>query len=205
MTQRLYVLPVVHLTTPNHNVPKYLPHRFNPAMAGLEGVRWAWQTYLLDDLGVLVADVTTAQNTLLSGQSDVLVVPTNLDSTVPNTTTRNRIRTLLEAAGVPGTWVNTGMVYRTIVRSVLGCCQYHNRLVGLAQRRLFDGSVNLDMTVGQLPAGIRDRLQGAADGLGLDYSWVTASTTLRTLFKGMGDQYAARELRIDGAGMSVVI
>jgi len=55
MTVHLYVLPVLHLVDPNYNVPKYLPHRFNPALVGLENVPWAWETYLLEDIALLIA------------------------------------------------------------------------------------------------------------------------------------------------------
>src|SRR3990167_7129380 len=61
MTVHLYVLPVLHLVDPNYNVPKYLPHRFNPALIGLENVAWAWETYLLEDISLLIADVTVSQ------------------------------------------------------------------------------------------------------------------------------------------------
>lgn len=204
MTLQLYIIPIVHLTNPVYIVPKYLPHRFNPPITGLEGVRWAWLTYLLEDNGIIVADVSDTQNTLLTDQADVLLIPL-LDNIIQNTTARNRVRSVLETANIPGTWVNTGMTYRSVLRIVLGLFQYHNRLVAIIQRRVFDGSINLDMTVNQIPSNVRDRLQEAADGLGLDYSWVTGATTIRQLLKGMGDQYAGREFRIDGAGMSVVI
>ena len=83
---RLYILPVVHLTNPVYNVPKYLPHRFNPALSGLEGVAWAWVTYSLEDVGIIAADVTTAQDTLLAGRVDVLAVPpfSFIDTTATN-------------------------------------------------------------------------------------------------------------------------
>lgn len=197
MTQRIYILPVVHLTAQSYNVPKYLPHRLNPPITGLEGVRWSWVTYLLENMGILVADVTDAQHTLLAGQADVLVVP-GLDNTIPNTAARNTVRSILETANIPGGWVNTGMTYRSVLRVVLGLFQYHNRLTAIIQRRVFDGSLNLDMTVAQIPAAVRDRLRQAATDLELDYSWVTSATTIRQLLKGMGDQFASRSFEIGG-------
>lgn len=204
MTIRLYVVPVVHLTSPVYEVPKYLPHRFNPPLAGLEGVPWAWVTYLLEDVGIIVADVTVAQDALLVGQADVLGVPP-LDNTIPNATARNKVRNVLEAANVPGTWVNTGMTYRSVLRVVLGLFQFHNRAVARLARRVWDGSISLSTTISQLPQSVVDHLRGAADDLGLDYSAVTGATTLRQLMLGIGQQFAAREYIISGAGLTVTI
>jgi|SRR3990167_583555 len=204
MTTRLYLLPVLHLTDPVYNVPKYLPHRFNPALAGLEGVVWAWVTYLLEDAGLLIADVDDAQHTLLLGKADVIAVPP-LDTTIGNATVRNRIRNILEAASIPADWVAVGMTYRQVVRTVICLFQFHNRAVARLLRRLWDGTINMEMTVSEIPAGTRDRLQETADELGLDYSGVTGSTTLRVLLKGMADQINnlldPGFFRIDGAGL----
>ena len=197
MTARLYLIPITHLTDPTYNVPKYLPHRHNPALAGLEGVRWAWETYLLEDIGLIVADVSDTQHTLLSAQVDVLAVPP-LDNTIGSVAVRNQVRNVLEAVNVPGLWVTVGMSYRQVVRVILGMWQFHNRLATIIQHKIFDGSVNLEMTVTNIPLATRNQLQVAADGLGLDYSSVTGSTTVRQLLKGMGDQFASTEFNIGG-------
>lgn len=199
---RLYLIPITHLT--NYNVPSYLSHRFNLALSGLEGIPWAWVTYLLEDIGLIIADTDATQHALLSAQTGVLAVPA-LDNTIPNTTVRNQVRNALEVVNIPGLWVTTGMSYRAIVRIVLGIFHYHNRLTVLVQRRIFDGSINLDMAVNQIPAGVRVRWQQAAEDLNLDYSAVTGTTTIRQLLKGMGDQFANQEHRISGAGLEMVI
>src|SRR3990167_6875117 len=56
------------------------------------------------------------------------------------------------------------------------------------QGGLLDGSINLDMTVSQIPADTRTWLQDVAGEFGLDYSGVTGSTTLRDLLKLLADQ-----------------
>ena len=197
MASRLYLIPVVHLTDPKYEVPAYLPHRLNPAIIGLEGIAWAWTTYLLEDVGLTMADVDDTQHALLSAQLDVLAVP-SLDNTIANVAVRNQVRTALEAVSVPGLWVTAGMTYRSVIRVMLGMWQFHNRLVALVQHRIFDGSVNLEMTVADIPLATRNQLQVAADGMGLDYSAVTGSTTIRQLLKGMGDQFAGTEFNIGG-------
>lgn len=187
MTVHLYVLPIVHLIDPLYDVPKYLPHRFNSPLVGLENLFWALVPYQLEDVALLIADVTDAQHTLLSAQTDVIAVPP-LDNTIQNATVRNRVRTVLEAANVPAGWVNVGMTYRSVVRTVISLFAYHRPVVRRLGRRLFDGTVNLDLTVSQLPSNARDFLQASADELGLDYTGVTGATTLRDLLKLMADQ-----------------
>ena len=207
MSVELYLIPITHLSLGgggSYNVPKYLPHRFNPAEPGLEGVRWAWVTYLLEDIGFIIADVTTAQDSQLSGYSDVLVIPP-LDNQITKVPQRKRVRAALEDVMIPGLWIDVGMTYREIVRTVLNLFSFHGRFVALIQGRVFDGSLDLDMTVGDIPQAKRDKLQEAADGFGLDYSGVTGATTIRQLLKGMADQFADEPYRIAGAGLEMIV
>jgi hypothetical protein len=205
MTVRLYIIPVVHLTNPVYNVPAYLPHRFNPALAGLEGVPWAWTTYLLEDWGMIIADTTAVQNTLLDAQAGTFPVA-NLDATIPNTSTRNRIRNTLEAGYIPGTWINTNMVYRNVLRALAGMIDFHNRFVGITSDRFFKGGITLSTTVGQLTAAQKAAFILAAQELGVNYASVTDATTLRTVLLLANNLYnAGRPYEIRGAGMSMVI
>ena len=205
MTTRLYIIPVIHLTDLHYNVPAYLPHRFHAATAGLEGVPWAWTTYLLEDVALLIADTSDTQHALLDAQAGVFPVA-NLDGTIPNTGVRNRIRTALEDGFVPATWINTGMVYRNILRALAGMFHYHNRAVALAQGRIFTGGVTLSTTVSQLTTAQQAALSQAAQDVGVDYSGVTGATALRAVFLLANNHYnAGRPYEINGAGLSLVI
>jgi len=204
MTTELFVVPVLHLPENNHNAPGYVWHRFHPGLADLEGVRWAWVTYLLEDVGVLIADVTVEQRELLDTQAGVVAVP-DLDRTVETVPQQDRVRGLLEAVDVPGGWVNIGMTYRTIVRILLWIFTYHNRVVALIQRPVFAGDLDLEMTMAEIPAWIRDAMAQAAGEMGYDYGWVEPSTTLRELLYGMGVQFSAVPYEIRGAGLSLVV
>lgn len=204
MTVNLYTVPVIHLSSPRYEVPKYLPHRFNAPIAGLENVSWAWETYLLEDFGLIIADVTSPQDNLLRNQADVLAVPP-LDNSINNNSVRDTVRNYLEAASIPGSWINTGMSYRAILRIVLGLFYFHNRLVVRVQRRFWDGTITLDTTVGQLTLEAIQQARNTADDLGLDYSAVTSATTIRQLLLGVGQQFSNRSLKISGAGISLDI
>jgi len=205
MTVILYVIPVVHLTNPKYEVPAYFPHRFHAALAGLENVPWAWVTYLLENLGMIIADLTPAQNTLLDAQAGTFPVA-NLDATIPNNTTRNRIRNTLEPGFIPGTWINTGMVYRNVMRALAGMIDFHNRFVGITGDMFFKGGITLSTTVGQLTEPQKAAFIQAAQELGVNYSSVTDATTLRVVLLLANNLYnAGRPYEIRGAGMSMVI
>jgi hypothetical protein len=205
MTQQLYIIPVIHLTNPDYNVPAYLPHRFHAAIPGLEGIPWAWTTYLLEDVAIVLADTTVAQNTLLDAQAGVFPIA-NLDATISGTTIRNRVRSALENAFVPGTWITTGMSYRNILRAVAGMFEFHNRVVAISQGRVFDGVKNLSTTINQLSATQISALTQTATEFGINYSGITGSSTLRAALLLANNLYnASRPFVISGAGLSMVI
>lgn len=188
MALRLYLLPVVHLTSPvPYEVPKYLPHRFSPPLSGLEGVVWSWETYLLQDVGMAVAEVSTAQHTLLAAQSDVISVPVNLDSTIAQNV-RNNIRAQLDLWLIPSAWVITGMSYRIICRTLLNIWQFHNRYVGSTGVRLFDGSLILATQWQAIPVAVQDGLLAAAASMNLNTSGLTPTTTVGQILKSLADQ-----------------
>lgn len=205
MAVELYLIPVVH--PGGNNAPKYLPTRFDPSNVepGLENVKWAWTTYLGEDAGLLIADVTPAQDSQLAGYSDVLKVPP-LDNTINNNNQRDAVRDALEGSFIPGTWVNVGMTYREVIRKVLHIFEYHARSVAINQGPLFRGdTVNLDLTVSQIPQQKRDALQQTAEEFELDYSWVTGTTTLRELLKGIADEFADEPYRVAGSGIELIV
>lgn len=184
MAIELYIIPIDSLAN-GYQVPRFLPHRFQAAFAGLEGVEWTWTTWLLGDTGILICDVTPTESAILSARPQVFPIP-NLDATVPNTNIRNQIRNRLEGSNIPGTWVNTGMAYRLIMRTTGAMFDYYNAVVGLLGASLF-GALTLDSTVSQLSQAQVNALQQAATALGLTYS-ATGTTTLRALILSMGQQ-----------------
>lgn len=190
-----YFIPIDH-SVPTYNAPKYFFSRLVPGLPGMEGVVWAWETYLLEDIGLIVAEVTPAQDTLVSGQADVFRVP-NLDITIPNATERNRFRDAMENYSIPGTWITTDMEYRAIVRTILGMFQIHNRMVALLGQPLFRGTGwTLAGNFNQVPPEAEETFRQAARELNVDVSTVVSTTTLREAFKIVGDQFASRPFQI---------
>ena len=195
MAVRLYFLPVEHLTAPAYEIPKYVPHRHRAATTGLEGLVWAWVTYLLEDVGLLAADVTPAQHTILNGQSDVIAVPVNLDTTL-SAGAVTVAQTQLETWRIPNAWVSTALTYREVLRTIYAMWRVHNRYVGRTEGRLFGGAVTLDTTLGELPAAARQRLADAASDFGVDTSAATGATTLRQALKAFADQVADQTFQV---------
>lgn len=204
MTTRLYLIPVVRLTDPIYRIPKYLPHRYQTALTGLEGVMWAVEAYLFEDFFILIADTDSTQDGILSGLSDVLAVPA-LDNTVPNAVVRDAIRNKLEALDIPAQWVVNGMSYRTILRVVRGVFQFKNRFGILIGHQIFRAGLTLDTTVSALSGEVQNTLSTVATSLGLDYSGVTGSTTIRQLLYGAGNQFASQPFTINGGGLTLEI
>lgn len=197
MAIQLYIIPQAHTADGKYNAPKYIAKRLIAPLSGLENVQWTWQFVPLGDVGIVAVDGTATEHTLLALQTDVLQIPP-LDNSIPNATARNKVRSVLEGFNLPGTWVNTGMTYRTVLRVTLGAIQFLSRLTFRLQRKVFDGSVTLNTTVSQIPLAARNQLQIAASDLGLDYSSVTGTTTVRELLRLLGAQFANTQFEIRG-------
>lgn len=194
---QLYIIPQAHSADGKYNAPKYVAKRILTPLVGLENVSWSWEFVPSGDVGVIAVDGTAAEHALLAAQTDVLQIPA-LDNTIPNNTTRNRVRTVLEGFNLPGNWVNTGMTYRSVLRVTIGSILFLSRLTSRLQRKFFDGSLSLTTTVSQLPLATRNELQSAAGDMGLDYSAVTGTTTVRELLRLMGAQFANTQFGIRG-------
>jgi hypothetical protein len=199
MMWRIYIVPIEHIDLgpgKEFAAPKYFFGRLTNGLSGMEGVVWAWERYVWENHGVVAADVSDAQHALVSAQTDVIAVPA-LDDVIPNASARNRVRSILEAGNIPGSWVATGMSYRVVLRTVLNVFQFFNRYVAKGGR-VFVTGITLDTTISQLPAIAVTRLQETAAEFGLDTSAVTGATTLRQVFKGLADQFGDVARQIGG-------
>lgn len=188
---RLYFIPVVTVAESNYRCPAYLPHRFNPALVGLEDVAWAWELAFLEDIGLVAAEVTVAQHALLNAQPGVVAVPANLDGVI-TAGQATAIRTRLEGSRTPAEWCQTGLTYREVLRGVLGVWQVHNRLVAVLQRRLWSAGLSPDSLVSDLPSDARQALRERLEDMGLDTSGVQESDTLRAVLRALSLQTSVR-------------
>lgn len=149
----------------------------------------AWQSIDCDDnLALVAADVTGTEHTAIMVNSDVTAVPANLENTVGGALAT--VQAKLEAANLPAQWVTSGMTWRTVLKWTIRLLLIRQRFKGLAPAaaKLFSGGITLNSTVGDLPAAVRQRLNSAAQSLGLDTSGITLSTTIRVALITLGQQ-----------------
>jgi len=194
MTVRVYVLPMVIIPVGdrNYRVPKYIGAR-NPPLVGLENITYNCMDYGMEDVCILIADVTIAQHNLLSAQTDVLSAPQNIDNnlTAGAVTT---VKNFLELLHIPADWVSTADTYRDVLRLVGWLFQFMQRVHGIFQEKLFVAPNTLSTTYSQLSVGMQAALLQAAQSFAFNTTGLQASTTLRVILKNLADQFNARPL-----------
>jgi hypothetical protein len=194
MAVRWYLMAMQ--TTNSNRYPKYLRARANPT--GLD-VAWGAMDYGLMDVCVCWADTTAAQNTALIANSDCRLASTgaNLDNAIGAGAVAN-VRSVLEALQIPGNWVQAADSWRQVLRGTCGLFLFAQRLQGAFNVRLVPDGYTLDSTWGDIPQAARDFLLQTADELGIDTSGATSSTTLRQIYRVLGNAWGTRQILING-------
>ena len=194
MTVRVYVLPMVIIPVGDRNfrAPKYLGAR-NPPLVGLENIAYNCMDYGMEDVCILIADVTIAQHNLLSAQTDVLSAPQNIDNNL-NAGAVTTVKNFLELLHIPANWVSTADTYRDVLRLVGWLFQFMQRVHGIFQEKLFVAPNTLSTTYSQLSVGMQAALLQAAQSFAFNTTGLQASTTLRVILKNLADQFNARPL-----------
>ena len=188
MTIRFYVLPIMRVG--NSRGPKYLKWRDNAT--GIN-CRWNMIDYGLLDQAIVAADVTSAQHTTLAAKSDVLAIPTNINTKLTATAVTTA-ETYLEGIGMPAQWVSTSYTYRQVLRIVGGCFLYMQRVTAILERPITLTGGVLNMQMQNIAADIRAALQQAADEQGFDYSGVTATTSVRQVLRAMAEAWGSKPI-----------
>lgn len=165
--------------------PKYTDLDSLGAGWNLNG-RWTSLDYGAENLFMLVAQVTAEEHTLLNAQTDVLAVP-DLDNQVSGPAIPV-IESKLEAANLPGDWVNTSMTYRQVCKRVRKIVSFMQRYFGEYADSIFAGGLTLDTRINQIPQARRQRMATVAGTLGLDTSGLGGTTTIRQALRILADQ-----------------
>ena len=187
MAIRFYILPIE--VVENRRGPKYFKWRFDPDPPGID-CPWSMKDYGSIDQAVLVADIAAADHAALVLNADVMALPLNLDSNM-NAGAVNTAKTFLEAAGVPAGWVNAGVTYRSVLRTVTALFLFMQRVTAILGRPVTVTQAGLNTQVGNLPADVRDALAQAADEQGFDRTGITGTTTVRQVLKMMADAWGS--------------
>ena len=123
------------------------------------------------------ADADQADLTLYSNHVDTRAIPQDIDQTVALAATV----AVLDEIPIPSQWVNSGMTYRQVMRTVGTIFALAQRIFGATGLSLWEhlNSANLNTAWVDLPATFRIIMRSAADDLGMDYSDVQGTDTLK--------------------------
>lgn len=173
--------------------PKYTDQGELGAGWNLDG-RWSAMDYGLENLYLLGADLTAEEHTTIAAQPDAIAVPSPIDNNV-SAAAVSVIQDRLEGANLPASWVNTSFTYHQVLAIVGRVVAFAQRYHAMHNLALFRGGVTLNTQVNQLPQAERARLQATAADLGLDYSGVTSTTTIRQVLLLIAQQMPGFTLR----------
>lgn len=188
MPIRFYILPMQSGAHPfktgaTLRSPGYVRSTLNPA--GLESPR----TTIIDygetrEICIARVDAPDATHAALAAMSDVTQFPANLQGTVTNAAA---IEARMEAASIPGDWVQNGMTWATVLRGIAAIFLIAQRFGGDGWGSILDG-VNLSDPLSSIPAGRRQELADALRSMGIDTSGLTLQTTIRTALRSLAQQ-----------------
>lgn len=151
-------------------------------------VDWALTDYGKSPWCLVAADVSAAQHTFLTGQSDVAALPTNLDSQLG--ANQSAARDFLEAAGIPGTWITGSSTYRQVARSVIGLFNFANRYLAIAGDTVIPAGQSLNTQFGSLTGAQQQAYRDTCADFGIDDAFLTSQATLRAILKALADLWA---------------
>ncbi|MCB9135151.1 MAG: hypothetical protein H6636_06980 [Anaerolineales bacterium] len=193
MTIRYYLVPVEEVVQGEITFrgPKYFRWRFGTGTIEpiVEGEA-QWLDYGLRPTMLVCANVSVADHAILAAAIDVTDVPQNIDNTI-SAAALQAVQDALENLKVPGTWVTTSHTYRLVLRAVAGLFSFAQRYHEMWNEQLVENNVDLGMLWQNVPLAKRQKIQGTADALNIDYSPVTGTWTIRQILKFLADFWQA--------------
>lgn len=153
------------------------------------GLKPTIRGYGAEGFALVVVDVSSLDHGIISGNADVLSFPENLDGT-PNASARSQAITALEARNIPAGWINAGITWRQILRTVAKIIRITKDLNGAANLlgRLFADGRTFSTQFQDLPQPMRQRMIAFAQAKGWDTSGLSNTSTLRQILKFLADQ-----------------
>lgn len=187
---RYYLIPVEEIQQGaiTFRGPKFFRWRFGSGTIDPVDGNGQWLDYGLRPTMLVCADVLAADHTFLAAQVDVTDVPLNIDNPI-SAAALQVVQDALENLQVPGTWVTTANTYREVLRAVAGLFSFAQRYHEMYDEQLVENNVSLGLTWAQVPLAKRQKVQATADALGIDYSPITGTWTLRQILKFLADYW----------------
>jgi hypothetical protein len=159
---------------------------FRPKYIGdLAGVQWSAMDLGIEPTFIVGANLSAAQHTSVSGQSDVFAFPANIDGAVGGNPTLNRVRNGLEQRNIPGADIASTWTWRQVIGRVGDTCLILQRLNGQHQTRLFPPGVSLDSQPDQ---PVFEQLVSVGQSFGLTTSTLSIALTVRENLLRLSDQ-----------------
>jgi hypothetical protein len=145
------------------------------------------------DQAIMCTYISAADHATVSANSDVLALPVHIDTTM-SAGAVSAAQTFLETYNIPANWINTGDTYRATLRITTAFFLFMQRTTGILGHGITLPGNWANLTMANVPVDIRDAMAAAADSFGYDYSWVTDSTTVRQVLKGMADAWGTQPI-----------
>ena len=174
----LYIMPID--TVNNHRGPKYFEFKGHSGIIA----RWGMVDYGYEPVALVAANVDDPTHDTLSGYSDVIALPDNLDATLTGIVPT--LQTALEGLNIPANWVNASFTLRLFLRRLIGVFFLLQRLNGLIGNiPIFTGQPrDLNTQFGVLPMAVQGGLMVAMSEVG--YVNIPDTTSLRQLINDFG-------------------
>jgi len=182
---RFYILPIQQVNT--FRGPKYFQTVGPNGWSGIDCL-WAMKDYGSINQAVICANIPAESHTALSSNSDVLSVPVNLDGTL-TAGARDVAQTFLETYNIPAGWINIGMTYRVVLRTITAFFLYFQRVNGILGHDITLPGGWLDLQYQQVSTEIQTAMLQAAQSFGYNTSGLQPTTTMRTILKYMADEW----------------
>lgn len=194
MAFRIYLVPIIGAgTKADPRRPKYFADG-----TLTEGSGWAGMDYGIESWMLVSANLSTAEDLIVTGQSDAFAMPFDLSQPLTSQQVTN-VQNKLEAINLPAGWIDTTFTWQAILRIVLGILSFMQRFSALnGNTSLFPTGVTLNTRINQLSAGVVANLQQAAADLNLSTANIAGNTTIRAALKDLGTQLNGRPYTLNG-------
>jgi len=166
---------------------------FLPKYFTANGVtRWQAMDFGRDDSFLVGADVDATQHAALVAETDVTVVPLNIDNQIGDALTQ--VTNALESVRIPAGWVTSAHTYRQVIGFAGRLSLLWQRFEGRWNRSFYESGITLGTQMNELTVGQRNALEevivslGALQRVSYDLSSVEGSTTIRQVIKIVADQ-----------------
>lgn len=194
MAFRLYLVPIIGAGIKGDaRRPKYFADgslASNPPWSGMD--------YGIERWMIVAADLSTADDLFVTGQTDGFAMPFDLSQPMTSQQVTN-VQNKLEAINLPAGWIDTTFTWQSMLRIVLGILSFMQRFSALnGNASLFPTGVTLGTRINQLSAAVVANLQQAAADMNLSTANISGTTTIRAALKDFGTQLQGRPYNLNG-------